>query len=219
MPKDAVRLNQNLTDDVSAWPKHCLIETPPEIREDIVRVVEAVEVARTNPQRAKSMVRGVNADAMKRWFIDVMLCSGFWRAERRNFTQVTRTKKLIRIPIPQKQLEALFDRDGWHCRYCGIPIGGNRKHFKKFAKQIDMPELIQGRNDETRHGVYLMMMASHDHVDPHGRGGTDDLSNLVTACWPCQFGKYKFELFEIGLDDPRLRDSEDAGNWKGFCGN
>ena len=219
MPKDVLRLQQHLGVDDGAWPRHCVIEVPQEIKEDIYRVVEAVQVAHINPQKAKSIIGVVNAEAMKRWFIDVALWSGFWRAERRDSAEATKTKKSIRIPIPQKQLEALFDRDGWHCRYCGIPIGGNRKHFKKFAKQIDMPELIHGRSDETRHGIYLIMMASYDHVESHSRGGTDEFSNLVTACWPCQFGKYKFELLELGLEDPRLRKSEIAGNWKGLCDN
>ena len=219
MPKDVLRLQQHLGNDDGAWPKHCVIRVPLEIRADIDRVVEAVQVARANPQKAKSMIGLVNAEEMKRWFIDVALWSGFWRAQRRIYAKVTKTKKSIRIPIRQKQLEELFSRDGWQCRYCGTPVGGNRKHFKKFAKQIDMPELIQGRSDETRHGIYLMMMASCDHVESHSRGGTDHFSNLVTACWPCQFGKYKFELSELGLDDPRFRKSENAGNWKGLCDN
>lgn len=219
VPKDVLRLQQHLGDDESAWPKHCLVKVPPDMRADIDRVVEAVQMAHINPQKAKSLIGLVNAEEMRRWFIDVALWSGFWRAERRKLIQVSKTKKSIRLPIRQKQLEELFNRDGWHCRYCGNPVGGNRKHFKKFAKQIDMPELIHGRSDETRHGIYLMMMASYDHVESHSRGGSDDFNNLVTACWPCQFGKYKFELSALGLEDPRLRKSEIDGNWEGLCGN
>ena len=219
VPKDVLSLQKHLGDDERTWPKQCLIEVPPEIRADIDLVVEAAGLARTNPQMSRSIVGGVDAEAMKRWFIDVALWSGSWRAERRNSSAVTKTKKSIRRPIRQKLLEELFNRDDWQCRYCGVPVGGNRKHLKKFAKQIDMPELIHGRSDETRHGIYLMMMASYDHVESHDRGGTDDFSNLVTACWPCQFGKYKFELLELCLEDPRLRKSEIARNWKGLCGN
>ena len=216
MPKDVLRLQQHLGDDEATWPKHCVIEVPPDIKADIDRVVEAVQVAHTNPKKAKSIIGVVNAEAMKRWFIDVALWSGFWRAESRDSAKATKTKKSIRKPIRQKQLEELFNRDGWQCRYCGNPVGGNRKHFKKFAKQIEMPELIQGRSDETRHGIYLMMMASYDHVESHSRGGTDDFSNLVTACWPCQFGQYKFELLELGIDDPRSRKPNTKRGWAGL---
>ena len=219
VPKDVLSLQKHLGDDESAWPKQCLIEVPPEIRADIDLVVKAAGLAWTNPQISRSIVGGVNAEAMKRWFIDVALWSGSWRAERRNSPAVTKTKRSIRVPIRQTQLQELFNQDGWQCRYCGIPIGGNREHFKKFARQIEMPELIEGRSDEARHGIYLIMMASYDHVVSHSRGGTDGTGNLVTACWPCQFGKYKFELLELGLEDPRLRKPENSGNWKGLCGN
>ena len=69
MPKDVLRLQQHLGNDDGAWPKHCVIRVPLEIRADIDRVVEAVQVARANPQKAKSMIGLVNAEEMKRWFI------------------------------------------------------------------------------------------------------------------------------------------------------
>ena len=219
MPKDVLRLQQHLGDDEGAWPEYCVVKVPPEIRADIDRVVEAVQVAHINPQKAKSIIGVVNAEEMKRWFIDVALWSGFWRAERRKSSGVNKTKKSIRIPIRQKQLEELFNRDGWHCRYCGNPVGGNRKHFKKFAKQIDFPELVHGRSDETRHGIYLMMMASYDHVKPVNQGGTNDSDNLVTACWCCQFGKYKFSLDELGLTGPIDLELVKSDSWVGLDSN
>jgi len=219
VPKDVLRLQQHLGDDESAWPKHFIVKVPPDIRADIDRVVEAVQVAPTDPKKAKSIIGLVNAEEMKRWFIDVALWSGFWRAERRKSSGVNKTKKSIRIPIRQKQLEELFNRDGWHCRYCGNPVGGNRKHFKKFAKQIDFPELVHGRSDETRHGIYLMMMASYDHVVPLNSGGSNETQNLVTACWPCQFGKYSFTLEELGIDAPRSDSSYSHDDWKGIAGS
>ena len=219
VPKDVLRLQQHLGDDEGAWPKHCVIEVPPDIKADIDRVIEAVQVAHLNPQKAKSIIGVVNAEAMKRWFIDVALWSGFWRAERRNSAEANKTKKSIRIPIRQKQLEELFNRDGWQCRYCGNPVGGNRKHFRKFAEQIEMSELIHGRTDETRHGIYLLMMASYDHVVPVNSGGSNEIQNLVTACWPCQFGKYRFTLEELGIDAPQSYSSYSLDDWKGIAGS
>ena len=219
VPKDVLRLQQHLGDDEATWPKHCVIEVPLDIKADIDRVVEAVQVAHINPQKAKTIIGVVNAEAMKRWFIDVALWSGFWRAERRDSTEANKTKKSIRKPIRQKQLEELFIRDGWQCRYCSNPVGGNRKHFKKFAKQIDMPELIHGSTDESRHGIYLMMMASYDHVVPVNSGGSNETQNLVTACWPCQFGKYRFTLEELGIDAPQSYSAYSLDDWKGIAGS
>ena len=114
VPKDVLRLQQHLGDDESAWPKHCLVKVPPDMRADIDRVVEAVQMAHLNPQKATSLIGLVNAEEMRRWFIDVALWSGFWRAESRNLIPVYKTKKSIRLPIRQNHHEEQSNRDGWH---------------------------------------------------------------------------------------------------------
>ena len=79
-----------------------------------------------------------------------------------------------------------------------------------------MPELVAGRTDETRHGLYLMLMASHDHVKSHSEGGSNEDSNLVTSCWGCQFGKYKYSLRELRLDNPLDTEPVMLENWNGL---
>jgi hypothetical protein len=54
--------------------------------------------------------------------------------------------------------------------------------------------------------------ASVDHVVTVTRGGTDDLDNLVTACWPCNASKGDFTLQEFGRD-PRPPAATD---WDGL---
>ncbi len=44
-----------------------------------------------------------------------------------------------------------------------------------------------------------------DHVIPYARGGGNGPDNLVTACWPCNFGRGSYSLEEVGLADPRGR--------------
>jgi 5-methylcytosine-specific restriction endonuclease McrA len=58
--------------------------------------------------------------------------------------------------------EALFERDGWQCAYCGRGIGELR-----------------------RRGIRL----TRDHVVPVSRGGTDSWRNVVAACEPCNNAK------------------------------
>jgi 5-methylcytosine-specific restriction endonuclease McrA len=79
-----------------------------------------------------------------------------------------------------------------------------------------MPELVSGRTDENRHGIYLMLMASYDHVKPHSEGGSNDDSNLVTACWSCQFGKYKYSLKKLRLQNPFDKEPVALGDWSGL---
>lgn len=53
----------------------------------------------------------------------------------------------------------VFTRDGFRCRYCGR---------------------TPDRDD-------IKLQA--DHLHPKSKGGLDELSNLVTACWDCNIGK------------------------------
>ena len=202
MPQNENVLMKELGSDYSRWPKNNLIQYPQEFESQIDIVKQALSVAESNPNYARQLIGSIDEKAMKRWFIDVALWSGAWRAKFSGNSGVDVKNPRRRRAISQKRLEDLFERDKWRCRYCGIRVAGNRKHFKKFAEAIRMPELVSGRTDESRHGLYLMLMASYDHVKPHSEGGSNDDSNLVTSCWSCQFGKYKYSLDELRLQNP-----------------
>ena len=195
-------LNFVLGTNPSAWPSHCLIPYPAEFDTQIDKLGQALKLANTDSDKSRDLVKMIDSEEMKRWFIDVALKSGAWRAKYSDVSDSDLKKTRRRKSISQSRLENLFERDKWRCRYCGIRVAGNRKHFKKFAEAIRMPELVSGRTDESRHGIYLMLMASYDHVKPHSEGGSNDDSNLVTACWSCQFGKYRYSLDELRLQNP-----------------
>jgi len=219
MPKNEARLHEILGTDTEKWNTNCLVPYPKEFDKQIDLVAEAVRIAHLDPARARAMVQSFDSEPMKRWFIDVALWSGAWRAERVGLHEKRMKSLGIRKIVSQKKLDDLFAGDKWRCRYCGIRVAGNRKHFKKFAQAIDMPELIAGRTDESRHGLYLMLMASYDHVRPVNQDGTNDSSNLVTACWCCQFGKYKFSLDELGLTGPIDLELVKSDSWVGLDSN
>ena len=219
MPKNEARLHEILGTDTEKWNTNCLVPYPKEFDKQIDLVAEAVRIAHLDPAKARAMVQSFDSEPMKRWFIDVALWSGAWRAERVGLHEKRMKSLGIRKIVSQKKLDDLFAGDKWRCRYCGIRVAGNRKHFKKFAQAIDMPELIAGRTDESRHGLYLMLMASYDHVKPVNQDGTNDSTNLVTACWCCQFGKYKFSLDELGLTGPIDLELVKSDSWVGLDSN
>jgi 5-methylcytosine-specific restriction endonuclease McrA len=209
-------LSFTLGTNPSAWPSHCLIPYPAEFDTQIDKLGQALKLANTDPDQSRDIVKSIDSEEMKRWFIDVALKSGAWRSKYSGVSGVDVKSSRRRKAINQKRLEALFERDKWRCRYCGIRIAGNRKHFKKFAKTVRIPELVSGRTDENRHGVYLMLMASYDHVKPHSEGGSNDDNNLVTACWSCQFGKYKYSLEILRLQNPLDKEPLALGDWRGL---
>ena len=209
-------LNFVLETNPSTWPSHCLIPYPEEFDSQIDKLGKALKLANTDPDQSHDIVKSIDSDEMKRWFIDVALKSGAWRAKYSGVSDSDLKRTRRRKAISQSRLENLFERDKWRCRYCGIRVAGNRKHFKKFAEAIRMPELVSGRTDENRHGIYLMLMASYDQVKPHSEGGSNDDSNLVTACWSCQFGKYKYSLKKLRLQNPLDKEPVALGDWSGL---
>jgi hypothetical protein len=91
--------------------------------------------------------------------------------------------------------------------------------LKLAAKLLDVPELVSGRADRARHGIRLIVQATFDHVIPAARfkgEGANNLANLVTSCWSCNFGRAHFTLEELGLTDPRERVSIVDSGWDGL---
>jgi 5-methylcytosine-specific restriction endonuclease McrA len=62
-----------------------------------------------------------------------------------------------------------------------------------------MPALISGRGNLRRHPLRLLAQATFDNVVPITRMGRNDETNMVTACWSCNFGKDNYTLEELGI--------------------
>lgn len=108
-----------------------------------------------------------------------------------------------RMPTAE-QKQALHRRDGYRCRFCGIPV--IRKEIRSRIGQVYPTALPWGHQNVEQHSAFQAMWAQYDHVIPYARGGTNDLENLVIACAPCNFGRMNYTLEEVGLDDPRCRE-------------
>jgi len=84
---------------------------------------------------------------------------------------------------------AVWHRDAWHCRYCLKPV-----FFSPTLKLLE--DLSPGHSYYHRNGKHGAMLplfqwgwASVDHVLAVARNGTNEPSNLVTACWRCNLSK------------------------------
>jgi len=111
------------------------------------------------------------------------------------------------------QLE-IWQRDNWHCRYCGCPVfyartlklmsnlNPNHSYFHSNGKSGELLPLFQ------------WSWASVDHVRPFAKGGEDMVDNYVTACWQCNL---KYRDKEVGVKKPIPNKIIDS-NWDGFFG-
>ena len=105
-----------------------------------------------------------------------------------------------RMPTPE-QKRALHARDGFHCRFCGVPVV--RPEVRKLAVTLYPEAVTWGRINASQHAGFQALWAQYDHVVPHSFGGTNELDNLVVTCAGCNFGKMSYRLEELGLLDPR----------------
>jgi hypothetical protein len=99
--------------------------------------------------------------------------------------------------------KALVERDGHHCRFCGMPLV--RPEVRKMLTKL-YPEAARwtsARETDQHRGLQAMWM-QYDHVLVHSRGGATDLGNLIVTCAACNFGRDRFTLEEMGLSDPRI---------------
>lgn len=111
--------------------------------------------------------------------------------------------------------KAVYERDGYRCRYCRTPVV-HKDVFKAYSSVVGADHFrAVGRNRE-RHGVSLTFRATVDHVQPLNLGGTNDESNLVTSCAPCNFGKGPCTVEQIGIENPFIRSLEPSVDWHGL---
>lgn len=116
--------------------------------------------------------------------------------------------------IPSRLIASVLERDRCHCRYCGLPVIP-REVLTALDRLLGGRAFRFKRKNSERHGAALVSWAQIDHVDPWSRGGATDMENLVTSCWACNYGKAGYEISQIGIADPRLREPVKAA-WDGL---
>jgi 5-methylcytosine-specific restriction endonuclease McrA len=112
-----------------------------------------------------------------------------------------------KMPMPAQKIQrAIFEADGFRCRYCQIPIVDTeaRKHLVNLLQPFGEP-LLWDNFDAGCHAALLNLKASCDHVVPKAVANMPDATNLVTSCSFCNFGKGGATLEFLHLLDPRGR--------------
>lgn len=148
--------------------------------------------------KALTLLSDIRNSDLQEWMHVHAQNAGYWRANGKRPSAPTRHPRKVSADL-EKQL---FVRDGYRCRYCSIRVFPSeilRKSSQFFGDEV-FP--IKGGNLQ-RHGIKLCFSATLDHVEPLSLGGSNDASNLVTACWCCNYGKSAYSLTELGIVDPR----------------
>lgn len=134
------------------------------------------------------------------------------KAALKPLSQYPKVKKVDERMPPAAVVREVYQRDFWTCRWCGTPIIADKPI--KAMHRLFPATFEKGTTNDSMHGLMLSSRVSLDHVLPHSFGGTNDIENLVTSCWPCQFGRGNDLIERLGLSDPRERDPIPTG-WDG----
>ncbi len=199
-------------------PRTCLREPVPEIFHAAELPGRAVDAHLVGDRtRSARLIAEADMPEVREWV------ESLWGSTSRDIHRVREAKgapptldKGDRDPrrrATREQERALIERDGFQCRFCGIPVV--RKEIRS-AMHREYPEALPwGGGNQEQHAAFQCLWLQFDHVLPHSRGGLTDLDNLVVTCGPCNFGRAERTLEEVGLTDPRSRPPGQAG-WDGL---
>lgn len=195
----------------------CLCDPIPEIA-DAARLLDAAVTAHLNKRLdlAAELIRCANMPAIREWTESLWGKGGPWSRPLPVENAPAKVPKAYRLHarMPNKAgLAALVKRDGFRCRFCGIPVV--RAEVRTLIHRAYPDALPWGVGNANQHAGFQALWLTYDHVLPHSRGGSSELDNMVVACQPCNCGRSERTLEEVGLIDPRLREPIKS-DWDGL---
>lgn len=110
-----------------------------------------------------------------------------------------------RIRSPQKIQDAVFERDGYKCRYCGNKLL-SQLFIRLFIKKLGSQLFQRGETNVTTHGIIHIAWPVADHVIPWNKGGRTNMENLVSSCATCNYGKDGYTIEQLGIQNPFNRE-------------
>lgn len=195
--------------DKDFWkPRPFLLVPVPEIFEAAHLLSEAVDAhLRGDTATAEILIHKADIPEIAKW------TDALWGKQT---VSVHRLRKIENLPpllektsrIPARMPKSddkkkLIKRDGFHCRYCGIPV--IREETRKKIRSTYPDALRWGNTTKDQHAAFQCMWLVYEHVVPHSRGGNNSYENMIISCQPCNCAKMGYTLEEMGLADPRLR--------------
>jgi 5-methylcytosine-specific restriction endonuclease McrA len=190
------------------------------LREPIFEIFEAAKMlddavtAHLDARRdvADDLLRRANMPAIREWVESIWGKNTGFLPKGGGLSGDKQVRVKARMPTPDQKQE-LLRRDGYHCRFCGIPV--IRTEVRKRIHAVYPHALPWGSRNIEQHAAFQAMWVQYDHILPHAGSGTNDLDNIVITCGPCNFGRMNYSLEEVGLIDPRTREPV-RSSWDGL---
>lgn len=185
-------------------PRRCLRYPVPEIAE-AARLLDLAVAAHLAGEAgdAGTLFRQADLPAIRSWTESLWGPGGPWSTPITALTAPPTLPRHLRVRarMPNAaERRSLHERDGLHCRFCGIPLV--RKEVRARISRVYPEAVPWGRTNASQHAALQAMMLQYDHLLPHARGGGNELENVVITCAPCNYGRWNRTLDEVGLDNP-----------------
>ena len=205
--------------DNTFWlPRRCLREPIPQIAEAQALLDEAANAHLAGDRaRAAERIAAANMPQIREWTDTIW---GRHNADILRIRKVPNAPPSLALalrPKPRHPGAALrrrvVARDGYHCRFCRIPVMDRR--IRTLLRAVYPEALGWGAKNGEQHAAFQCMWLQYDHVLPNGRGGESTFENLVITCAPCNFGRMERTLEEVGVMEPTPAVTSQS-NWDGL---
>jgi 5-methylcytosine-specific restriction endonuclease McrA len=195
----------------------CLLRPPSWIDEEISKFVQALDqLIEGNREICLNILFNIRSYEITDWFIEHGQMSGRHRKNLFGIPKPELIPENLRdsLRAPKKYQNAVFNRDNYHCRYCGSRLI-SQQVIKTFIKALDSEQFKRGPTNLDTHGILHAAWPVADHVVPWNMGGKTNLENLVASCAACNYGKDGYTCEQIGISNPYTRVPIQDG-WDGL---
>jgi 5-methylcytosine-specific restriction endonuclease McrA len=206
--------------DSNTWSKESPLPKPEWMNNEVDLFIRAVEAFKAgNKNLCLEIIGQIRTKEITEWYIEHGQMSGRHRKLQLNIPPPETIDIDLRDPVrsPAKLQKQVFERDSYHCRYCGGKLI-SQEFLKTFIKRLNSPLFSRGETNLNTHGIIHLTWPVADHVIPWNKGGRTSLDNLVSSCAPCNYGKDGYTIEQLGMDDPFERIAKNS-SWDGFNEN
>jgi 5-methylcytosine-specific restriction endonuclease McrA len=203
--------------DSNTWSKESPLPKPEWMNNEVDLFIRAVDAFKAgNKDLCLEIIDQIRTAEITEWYIEHGQMSGRHRKLQLNIPPPETIDISLRDPIrsPAKLQKQVFERDSYHCRYCGGKLI-SQEFLKTFIKSLNSPLFSRGETNLNTHGIIHLTWPVADHVIPWNKGGRTSLDNLVSSCAPCNYGKDGYTIEQLGLIDPLTRPAK-ISDWDGL---
>ena len=203
--------------DSNTWSKESPLPKHEWMNYEVDLFIKAVEAfIAGNKNLCLEIIGQIRTAEITEWYIEHGQMSGRHRKLQLNIPPPETIDIDLRDPVrsPAKLQKQVFERDSYHCRYCGGKLI-SQEFLKTFIKRLNSPLFSRGETNLNTHGIIHLTWPVADHVIPWNKGGRTSLDNLVSSCAPCNYGKDGYTIEQLGLIDPLTRPAK-ISDWDGF---